>query len=169
MDQPELSSRNVHPETPESPTESNSSEVSVKNIPRVGIEILLGIGLESSSEDEYEEPSSQEENVNNDVDNNDGPVNEEPPVYYGFEEVFFGDSNFILFSRQNVKLLRGWWAFVSFLIPEPHIPERSKLVLPAISGVNWQRAVLSGSGEVIMEQLSSAITGFCRTSPCEMG
>ena len=149
-------------------------ELSVNNIPRVRIEIPLGFGLESSSEDEYEELSSEQENVNNDDNNKDGPVNEEPPVDYGFEEDFIGDSNFILYSRQDVNLLTGWRAFVmdrqncaGFLIPEPHIPVRLNLVLRAISGVNLHRAILSGSEEVIIEQLSAAITGFCITSPRE--
>ena len=152
-DQPGASSRNALPETPESPTESNLSQVSLNNTPRVGIEIPLGIGLESSSEDEHEEFSSGKENVKNNDDNNDGPVNEEPPVDYGFEDDFIGDSHFTLYSRRDVNLLKGWVAFVldrrnwaGFLVPEPPIPERINLVLRAISGVNWQRAVLSGSG-----------------------
>ena len=66
MDQPGPSSRTTIPqliESPESPTGSNASGISVNNdnVLRVGIEIPLGIGLESSSEDEYEEPSSEEE------------------------------------------------------------------------------------------------------------
>ena len=60
MDQPGPSCGTTVPqiiESPESPTGSNSSDVSVNdnnNVPRVGIEIPLGIGLEDSSENEYE-------------------------------------------------------------------------------------------------------------------
>ena len=179
MDQPGPSSRTTVPqiiERPESPTGSNSSDFSTNdsNIPRLGIEIPLGIGLESSSEDEYEKPSSEEENVDNFDDNNDGPINEEPPVDYGFEDDFIGDSHFIFYSRRDVNLLRWWRAFelerrfcAGFLVPKPPIPERLNVVLRAISGINWQRAVLIGSGEGIMEQMSAAITGFSTTSPRE--
>ena len=173
MDQPGPSSRNVgSSEIIESPESPQSPDNGVQNVPRVGVDIPLGIGLESSSEDEYEEPSSEEENVDN--DNNNGPADEEPPIDYGFEEDFIGDSNFTLYSRHDVNMLRGWKAFVldrrncrGFLVPEPPIPERLNLVLRAISGINWQRAVLSGSGEVIIEQLSAAITGFSLNSPRE--
>ena len=57
MGQPGPSSRNIIPETPESPTRLKSSEVAINDnndIPRVGIEIPLGIGLDDSSEDEDE-------------------------------------------------------------------------------------------------------------------
>ena len=54
-----------------------------------------------------------------------------------------------------------------FLVPEPPIPERLILVLRAISGLNWPKAVLSGSGECIIEQLSAAVTGFSLTVPRE--
>ena len=179
MDQPGPSSRIGAPEiieSPESPTSSNASDVPINennNVPRVGIEIPLGIGLEDSSEDEYEEPSSEEEEVNNNEDDDDD--NEQPAaVDYGYDEDFIGDSNFTLYSRHDVNMLRGWRTFVldrrncrGFLVPEPPIPERLNLVLRAISGINWQRAVLSGSGEVIIEQLSAAITGFSLTSPRE--
>ena len=81
-------------------------------------------------------------------------------LVYGFEDDFIGDSQFTLYSRRDVNLLRGWRAFVldrrnctGFLVPEPPIPERLNLVLRAMSGVNWQPAVFSGSGEVIIEQL----------------
>ena len=175
MDQPGPSSRVVSSEIIESPESPQSPDNVVQNVPRVGVEIPLGIGLESSTEDEYEEPSSEEENVDNDDnDNNNGPADDEPPIDYGFEEDFIGDSNFTLYSRRDVNMLRGWRAFVldrrncrGFLVPEPPIPERLNLVLRAISGINWQRAVLSGSGEVIIEQLSAAITGFSLTSPRE--
>ena len=176
MDQPGPSSRIDAPEIIlESPESPQSPDNLIENVPRVGVEIPLGIGLESSSEDEYEEPSSEEENVGNDGnDNNNGPADEEPPIDYGFEEDFIGDSHFTLYSRHDVNMLRGWRAFVlerrncrGFLVPEPPIPERLNLVLRAISGINWQRAVLSGSGEVIIEQLSAAITGFSLTSPRE--
>ena len=55
----------------------------------------------------------------------------------------------------------------SFLVPEPPIPKRLKLVLLAVSGVNWQRAITSGSGEAITENLSAAITGFSIAAPRE--
>ena len=54
-----------------------------------------------------------------------------------------------------------------FLMPEPPIPERLILVLRAISGLNRQKAVLSGSGECIIQQLSAAVTGFSLTVPRE--
>ena len=40
-------------------------------------------------------------------------------------------------------------------------------MLLAINGVNWQRSVLSGSGEAIIEMLSAAVTGFSITTPRE--
>ena len=40
-------------------------------------------------------------------------------------------------------------------------------MLRAISGVNWQEAVLSDSGVCIIEQLSAAITGFSITTARE--
>ena len=179
MDPPGPSSRNEIPETPENPTGSNSSEVSTNdnnNFPGVAIEIPLGIGLEDSSEDEHEQPSSEEENVNNDYDDYDDPVNAEPPVDYGFEEDFIGDSNFTLCSRQDFNMLRGrrasvtdWRICAGFSVPEPPIPERLNLLLRAITGINRQQAVLSASGEVIIEQLSAAITGFSITSPRKGG
>ena len=173
MDQPGPSSRVVSSEMIESPESPPSPDNGVQNVPRVGVEIPFGIGLEDSSEDEYEEPSSEEEEVNNNESDDDD--NEQPAaVDYGYEEDFIGDSNFTLYSRQDVNMLRGWRTFLpdrrncrGFLVPEPPIPERLNLVLRAISGINWQRAVLSGSGEVIIEQLSAAITGFSLTSPRE--
>ena len=181
MDQPGPSSRTTIPqliESPESPTGSNASGISVNNndnVPRVGIEIPLGIGLESSSEDEYEEPSSEEENVNN-VDNDDGngPVNQAAQVDYGFDEDFIGDNHFTLYSRRDIYLLKGWRAYVlerrscrGFLVPEPPIREHLVLVLRAMSGSNWQKAVLSVSGECIIEMLSTAITGYSITTAHE--
>ena len=86
MDRPGPSSRNAVPqiilESPESPSESETMD-NPNNMPRVGVEIPLGIGLES--DDEVEEPSSEEEenvnNVNSDSDDN-GPVNQaaRPPL-----------------------------------------------------------------------------------------
>ena len=176
MDQPGPSSRTTVPqiiESPESPTGSDSSDVRANDniIPRVGVEIPLGIGLES--EDEYEEPSSEEEGVNND-DGGNGPVNQAAQVNYGFDEDYIGDDQFILYSRRDVYLLKGWRAYVlerrscsGFLVPEPPIPERLILVLRAMSGLNWQKAVLSGSGECIIEMLSAAITGYSTTTARE--
>ena len=181
MDQPGPSSRTTVSqliESPEIPAESNASGISANNndnVPRVGIEIPLGIGLESSSEDEYEEPSSGEENVNN-VNNDDGngPINQAAQVDYGFDEDYIGDSQFTLYSRQDIYLLKGWREYVlelrscrGFLVPDPPIPERLVLVLRAMSGTNWQKAVLSGSGECIIELLSAAITGYSITTAGE--
>ena len=183
MDQPGPSSRTSVPqliESPESPTGSNASEVPIndnKNIPRVGMEIPLGNGLEDSSEDEYEEPSSEEEEVhNNDNDdvNNEQPAEQNEAVDYGYDEDYIGDSQFTLYSRRDVFLLKGWREYVlerrscrGFLVPEPPVPERLVLVLRSISGLNWQKAVLGGSGECIIEQLSAAITGFSITTARE--
>ena len=180
MDQPGPSSRVVASEiieSPESPTGSNSSDVPTNEniIPRVGVEIPLGIGLDSSSEEEYEEPSSEEENVKNvDYDDGNGPVNQAAQVDYGFDEDYIGDDQFTLYSRRDIYLLKGWRAYVlerrscrGFLVPEPPIPGRLVLVLRAMSGSNWQKAVLSGSGECIIEMLSAAITGYSITTARE--
>ena len=97
MDQPGPSSRNIIPETPASPTGSDSSDVVTNNnVPRVGLEIPLGYGLESSSEDEYEEPSSEEEDVKNNDDDDNGPVNQAAPIDYGFDDDYIGDDQFTL-------------------------------------------------------------------------
>ena len=165
MDQPGPSSRNVVPlniqESSESPSAPENID-SPDNIPRVGVEIPLGIGLESK--DEYEEPSSEEEN-------NAGPQNEPD---YGYDDDYIGDDHFTLYTRRDVYSLQRWRAFVrerrscgGFLASDPRIPDRLNLVLRALYGVNWQRAVLSGSSEIIVIQLSSAITGFSITSPRE--
>ena len=182
MDQPGPSARTTVPqiiESPESPTGSNSSEVSINdnnNVPRVGIEIPLGFGLEDSSKDEYEEPSSgeEEETKISDDDDDDGPANQAAPIDYGFDDDYFRDDQFTLYTRRDVYLLKCWRAYVlerrrcaGFLVPEPPIPERLNLVLRPISGLNWQKAVLSGSGECIIEQLSAAVTGFSLTVPRE--
>ena len=173
MDQPGPSSRVVASEIIESPESPQSPDNIVQNVPRVGIEIPLGIGLESSSEDEYEEPSSEEED--NNVDENNGPVNNNhPPVDYGYDDDYIGDDQFTLYTRRDAYALKGWRAYVlerrscrGFLVPSPPIPERLNLVLRAINGANWQRSVLSGSGECIIEMLSAAITGFSLTVPRE--
>ena len=95
MDQQGPSSRNVVPQMiQESPESPQSPDNIVENVPRVGVEIPLGIGLESSSEDEYEEPPSEDEN--NNVDENNGPVNNNPPVDYGYDDDYIGDDQFTL-------------------------------------------------------------------------
>ena len=169
MDQPGPSSRVVSSKIIESPESPQSPDNVVQNVPRVGVENPHGIGLESSSEDEYEEPSSEEE------DNNNGPVNNNhPPVDYGYDDDYIGDDQFTLYTRRDVYALKGWRTYVlerrscrGFLVPSPPIPERLNLVLRAINGANWQRSVLSGSGECIIEMLSAAITGFSLTVPRE--
>ena len=177
MDQPGPSSSNAVPqillESPESPSESETMD-NPNNIPRVGVEIPLGIGLES--DDEFEEPSSEEEeNVNSDSDDN-GPVNQAAPapVDYGYDDDYIGDEQFTLYSRRDIYALKGWRAYVlerrscrGFLIPSLPIPERLNLVLRAVNGVNWQKSVLCGSGEAIIEMLNAAITGFALTVPRE--
>ena len=183
MDQPGPSSRIGAPEiieSPESPTSSNASDVPINdtnNVPRVGMEIPLGIGLEDSSEDEYEEPSSEEEEVNNnedDDDNNEQPAEQNAAVDYGYDEDYIGDEQFTLHTRRDIYALKGWRAYVlerrscrGFLVPSPPIPERLNLVLRAVNGVNWQKSILSGSGEAIIEMLNAAITGFSLTVPRE--
>ena len=150
MDQPGPSSRNVVPqmiqEGPESPIKPENVE-NPDNFPRVGVEIPLGIGLES--EDEYEEPSSEEEN-------NAGPQNPE----YGYDDDYIRDDRFTLYTRSDIYSVQGWKAFVKerrscagFLVPDPPILERLILVPRASYGVNWQQAVLSASGDVIVFQL----------------
>ena len=177
MDQPGPSSRNVVPqmiqESPESPQSPDNID-NPNNIPRVGVEIPLGIGLES--DDDYEEPSSEEEeNVNSDSDDN-GPVNQAAaaPVDYSYEDDYIGDEQFTLYTRRDIYALKGWRAYVwerrnclGFLVPSPPIPERLNLVLRAVNGVNWQKSILSGSGEAIIEMLNAAITGFSLTVPRE--
>ena len=180
MDQPGPSSRNVVPqiiqESLESPSEPEIIDSS-NNIPRVGVEIPLGIGLEY--EDEYEEPSSEEEddvnNVDSDSDDN-GPANQAAPapVDYGYDEDYIGDEQFTLYTRRDIYALKGWRTYVlerrscrGFLVPAPPILERLNLVLRAVNGVNWQRSILSGSGDAINEMLSAAITGFSLTVPRE--
>ena len=180
MDQPGPSSSNAVPqiilESPESPSESETMD-NPNNFPRVGVEIPLGVGLES--DDEFEEPSSEEEenvnNVNSDSDDN-GPVNQAAPapVDYGYDDDYIGDEQFTLYSRRDIYALNGWRAYVlewrssrGFLIPSPPIPERLNLVLRAVNGVNWQKYILSGSGEAVIEMLNAAITGFALTVPRE--
>ena len=175
MDQPGPSSRNVPQgirESPESPSEPENIEID-NNVPRVGIEIPLGIGLES--EDEYEEPSSEEEE-NDNSDDNEGPAGQAAPapVDYGYDDDYIGDEQFTLYSRRDIYALKGWRTYVlerrscrGFLVPSPPIPERLNLVLRAMNGANWQKSILSGSGEVIIEMLNAAITGFSLTVPRE--
>ena len=180
MDQLGPSSGNVVPqiiqESPESPGEPEIID-SPNNIPRVGVEIPLETGLES--ENEYEDPSSEEENnvknVNSDNDDN-GPVNQAAPapVDYGFNEDYIGDEQFTLYTRRDIYALKGWRMYVlerrscrGFLVPAHPIPESLNLVLPAVNGVNWQRSILSGSGVAIIEMLSAALTGFSLTVPRE--
>ena len=108
MDQTGPSSRNIIPETPVSPTGSDSSDVVTNNnVPRVGILIPLGFGLESSSEDEYEEPSSEEEDVNNNVDDDNGPVNQAAPIDYGFDDDYNGDGFGMRIWILNLRLVFG--------------------------------------------------------------
>ena len=63
-------------------------------------------------------------------------------------------------SSESAGVVLAFW-------PNPPIPESMNLVLRALYGVNWQRAVLSDSGEVIVFQLSSANSGYSITSPRE--
>ena len=106
MDQPGPSSRNVVlqiiQESPESPSEPRNIE-NDSNIPRVTIEIPLGIRLESSLEDEYEEPSSeQENNASPQNPENEGPSSEEENKAgpqnpdYGYDDDYIGDNHFTL-------------------------------------------------------------------------
>ena len=83
----------------ESPESHSSPDERIDYFPRVWVEILFGIGLESSSEDEYEEPSSQEEN--NNVHDNNGP-----PVDYGYDDDYIGDAKFTLYTRRDLSFSR---------------------------------------------------------------
>ena len=58
-------------------------------MPRLGIEVPPGTGLESSSEKEYGEPFSEEANKSGAVD-------------YGFDGGFAGDGEYVLYSRRDV-------------------------------------------------------------------
>ena len=69
------------------------------------MEIPHGIGLQSSSEDEYEESSSEEEDIN--IDDNNGPVNNNPPIDYGYDDDFIGDNPFTLYTRRDVFALKA--------------------------------------------------------------
>ena len=98
------------------------------------MELCLGIGLESSSEDDYEEPSEEENE--NDAVNFDGPVIDNAPIDYGFDDDFVGNSNFTLESRRDIYLLKGWRAFVlkrpkfaGFLVPDPRATHCRKIKL----------------------------------------
>ena len=102
MDQPAPSSRIVAPEIIESPESPQSPDNIVENVPRVAVEIPLGIGLESSSEDEYEEPSSEEEN--NNVDEKNGPVYVNPPVDDGYDDYYIGDDQFTLYTPRYIYM-----------------------------------------------------------------
>ena len=132
----------------------------------------LGIELESSTEVEYEEPSSEDKNSN--VDENNGPANNNPPFDNGYDIDYIGVDHFTPYTRRDVYRLKGWRAFVlgrcnfaGFLVPEPPISEMPNLVLRAINCVNWQLTVLSGSGECIIEMLSAAFTGYSITTARE--
>ena len=113
MDQPGPSSSNAVPqivlESPESPSEPETID-SPNYIPPVGVEIPLRIGLES--DDEFEEPSSEEEenvnNVNSDSDDN-GPVNQAAPapVDYGYDGDYIGDEQFTLYTCRDIYALKG--------------------------------------------------------------
>ena len=143
----------------------------------MGAEIPLGVGLEF--DEEYEEPSSEEgDNVNNVniVSDDNVPANQAvpAPVDYGYDEDYIGDEQFALDTRRDLYALKGWRAYVlerrscrGFLIPSPPIPETLNLVLRSVNGVNWQKSILSGSGEAIIEMLNAAITGFALTVPRE--
>ena len=78
MDQPSPSSRNAAPHFFESPESPNSPENFVETFSQLRVKIPLGIDLASSSADEYEEPSSKED------ENNVVPDN--PAVDYGYDE-----------------------------------------------------------------------------------
>ena len=92
MDQPGPSSRMVASEVIESPESPQSPDNVVQNVPRVGVEIPLGIGLESLSEDEHEEPSSEWDNDNGTVINEE-PAGQNEPVDYGYDEDYIGDTH----------------------------------------------------------------------------
>ena len=98
MDQPGPYSRNSARQMNESPESPSSPDKRIDHIPRVGVESPLGIGLESSSENEYEEPSSEEENK---VVDNNGPVNNNPPIDYGYDDDYIGDDHFTLYTRRG--------------------------------------------------------------------
>ena len=87
-------------ENPENPSESDNAE-NVNKIPVVRVELLLGVGLESSFEDEYEEPSSKKEIVV-------GPENPD----FGCDDECFADNDFTLYTRMDVCSLQRWRAFV---------------------------------------------------------
>ena len=99
MDRPGASSRNIAKksiqESPESPGDPDNGE-NVYNIPRVGSQIQMGSGLESSSEDEFEEPSAEEES-------NESPQNHD----YGYDDDYIGDDHFTLYTRRDVYCLQG--------------------------------------------------------------
>ena len=93
-------------ENPESLSEPENNE-NDNNIPRIEIEVPLRIGLESSSQDEFEEATSEEENDDVAI-NNEQPAEQNEAVDYGFDEDYIGDTHFTLYSRRDVYLLKGW-------------------------------------------------------------
>ena len=126
--------------------------------------------MESSSGDGYGEPFSEEEDVNNgkndDVDDDNGPVDQVVPIDYGLDDDYIGDDQFTLYTCRDVYILKGWRAYVlerrscsDFLVPEPPVPERLVLVLRAISGLNWQKAVLAPEN-VILNLYQQKLLGF---------
>ena len=93
---------------------------------------------------------------------------------YGHDDDYIGDDHFTQYTRRDVYSLQRWRAFfrerrscAGFLVPDRPIPEKLNLVLRGFCGVNWQRAVLSASVEVIVVKLSAGITGFSLTAPRE--
>ena len=83
----------IFQEAPGRPSEQNKPE-KVNNIPRVEVELPLGVGLESSSETEYEENSSEDENIV-------GPENPD----YGYDDDYIGDDLFTLYTRRDIYFL----------------------------------------------------------------
>ena len=93
---------------------------------------------------------------------------------HGYDDDYIGDDQFTLYTCRDIYAIKGWRTYVlerrsfrGFLVPAPPIPERLNLVLRAVNGVNWQKSILSGSGEAIIEMLNAAITGFSLTVPRE--
>ena len=110
-------------ENPENPIESDKAESVVKFIPVVGLQIAPGSDL--SCDEEYFEPSSEDEPV---VENE--PVENEP-VVFGYDEDYIGDPAYVLCTGSGIHLRQGCRTFVrkrrthaGFLVPQLPVPER---------------------------------------------
>ena len=103
MDQSGSFSINAAPQGAESPESPNSPQNRVENFSRFGVQNPRGKGLESSSEDKYEEPSSEERNNDDLPVDKDPPVEENPPVQFVYIDDCIRVASFKLYTRWDVS------------------------------------------------------------------